>query len=296
MAKNDRPAPRARRITTLQVLRTEWLTPTMVRVIAGGPGFADFVTNEYTDRYIKLLFLAPGVEYPNPLDVTEVQATMPREHWPIKRTYTVRYVDTAAGEIAIDFVTHGDSGIAAPWAANAKPGDEIRFFGPAGAFAPNPDVDWHLLAGDEAALPAIASALEVMPDGAPVHVVLEVADAAEEQPLTTKADATITWLHRDAPAHGAGHADDAPVSREETSHLVEAVKAVPWRPGRAQVFVHGETSLVKGLRSYFLTERGVDRADLSLSGYWRAGMVEDDFQAWKKDERERGSETVIYPS
>nr|WP_216853141.1 siderophore-interacting protein [Phytoactinopolyspora halotolerans] len=283
-------------------MRTEWLTPTVVRVVAGGPGFADFVTNEFTDKYVKLLFLAPGVEYPNPLDVAEVQATMPREHWPIKRTYTVRYVDPAAREIAIDFVTHGDTGIAAPWAARAEPGDEIRFFGPAGAYAPNPKADWHLLAGDEAALPAIASALESMDDGVPAHVILDVAGPAEQQPLTTKADAAITWLYRDGST--PTHLNDAATpftgtqtpSDDGVSRLVAAVKAMPWRPGRAQVFIHGEAGLVKGLRPYLLDDRGVARGDLSLSGYWRAGMVEDDFQAWKKTERESGRETVIYPS
>ncbi|AYY15313.1 siderophore-interacting protein [Actinobacteria bacterium YIM 96077] len=281
MAESDRRTRRARHITRLQVVRTEWLTPHMVRVVAGGPGFADFVTNEYTDRYVKLLFLSPDVEYPNPMDIAEVRASMPPEHWPVTRTYTVRYVDTAAGEIAIDFVLHGDSGIAAPWAASAQPGDEISFFGPSGAYAPSPHADWHLLAGDEAALPAIASALEAMPDGVPVHVIIEVADAAEELPLPTKADATITWLHRDGAPPG------------DPSRLIEAVKADPWLPGTAQVFVHGEAGLVKGLRRYFLDEREVPRELLSLSGYWRAGMVEDDFQAWKKTERARGSDAIL---
>lgn len=275
MPQSDQPARRLRRITRLQVVRTEWLTPHMVRVVAGGPGFEAFMHNEFTDRYVKLLFLNPDAEYPNPMDVAEVRATMPPEHWPVTRTYTVRYVDTAAGEIAIDFVIHGDEGLAAPWAANAKPGDHIQFFGPSGAYAPSPDADWHLMAGDEAALPAIAAALEAIPDGQPARAVIEVADATEEQALITKADAAITWLHRDGLAPG------------DMSRLVEVVKAVPWLPGTAHVFVHGESGLVKGLRSYFRAERGVVPEFLSLSGYWRAGLVEDDFQAWKKTEQAR---------
>ncbi|WP_166355520.1 siderophore-interacting protein [Phytoactinopolyspora limicola] len=281
MAQNSPPAARPRRVTRLQVVRTEQLTPHMVRVVAGGPGFADFADNEFTDSYVKLLFLHPEARYPEPLDIAEVRATMPREHWPITRTYTVRYVDTAAGEIALDFVIHGDEGVAAPWAAAAEPGDDIRFFGPGGAYSPSPDADWHLLAGDEAALPAIATALEAMPAGVPVRVVVEVGDESEEQPLVTKANVDVTWLHRDGRPAGA------------PDHLVEAIKDVPWRPGRAHVFVHGEAGLVKGLRRYFLQDRGVPRELLSLSGYWRAGLVEDDFQAWKKSERERGSDAVL---
>ncbi|NED97333.1 siderophore-interacting protein [Phytoactinopolyspora alkaliphila] len=257
------------------MIRTEWLTPHMVRVVAGGSGFVDFVNNPYTDRYVKLLFLTPGVEYPNPMDVAEVRSSMPREHWPVTRTYTVRYVDTSAGEIAIDFVVHGDEGLAAPWAATAQPGDDICFFGPSGAYAPSQDADWHLLAGDEAALPAIASALEAMPSGHRVRVLIEVADATEEQPLITAGDAAITWLHRDGAPPG------------DVSRLIDAVKAEPWLPGRANVFVHGESRLVKGLRSYFLDERGVDPEFLSLSGYWRTGLIEDEFQAWKKTDSAR---------
>lgn len=282
MPQSDQPARRARRITRLQVVRTEWLTPHMVRVVASGPGFADFVNNEFTDRYVKLLFLHPDARYPNPMDLAEVRATMPREHWPVTRTYTIRYVDPAAGELAFDVVIHGDEGLAAPWAAAARPGDDVQFFGPSGAYSPSPHADWHLLAGDEAALPAIAAALEVIPAAKPVRVVIEVADATEEQPLPTKAAASVTWLHRDGV-----HPGDA------TPRLIEAIKAVSWLPGTPHVFVHGESALVRGLRQYFLDDRRVSRDLLSLSGYWRAGLVEDDFQTWKKTERNRGSDAVL---
>ena len=38
------------------------------------------------------------------------------------RTYTVRRVDAENGRLQIDFVMHGDEGIAGPWAAAARPG------------------------------------------------------------------------------------------------------------------------------------------------------------------------------
>jgi NADPH-dependent ferric siderophore reductase len=97
----------------LRVIRTEPVAPSMVRVVLGGDGFTDFLgrhdalAERYTDTYVKLVFLADGFVYPEPLDLDVVKATMPAEAWPVLRTYTVRWVDAVAGEIAIDFVVHG---------------------------------------------------------------------------------------------------------------------------------------------------------------------------------------------
>ncbi|WRL65744.1 siderophore-interacting protein [Blastococcus brunescens] len=52
------------------------------------------------------------------------------------RTYTVRAWDAETGELTIDFVHHGDEGLAGPWAAAAQPGDVIQLMGPGGAYAP----------------------------------------------------------------------------------------------------------------------------------------------------------------
>lgn len=259
------PARRARPTVRLEVVRTEQLTPHMIRVVAGGPGFVDFVANGFTDAYVKLILPRPDVTYPEPFDMAEVRATMPREQWPAIRTYTVRSVDHDAGEIAIDVVQHGDVGLAGPWAARVRPGDRVLFSGPGGAYAPGPDVDAHVLAGDEAALPAIAAALEAVGPGVPVHAVIEVDGPAEELPLTCAGALTLTWVHR-------GRGDD----------LVETVRALDWPAGRVQAFVHGESGAVKALRAHLLDERGIDRDLLSISGYWRRGADEDRFQAEKR--------------
>ena len=57
----------------------EQLSPHMVRIVAGGPGFAGYVNNDYVDRYVKIVFPQPGVEYPDPLDLWAIRETMPRE-------------------------------------------------------------------------------------------------------------------------------------------------------------------------------------------------------------------------
>ncbi len=260
----------ARRTTTLEVRRTERLTPHMIRVVAGGPDLATFPDTPYTDRYVKIVFPLPGVAYPEPFDIDTIRAELPREQWPSTRTYTVRALDRDAGELTIDFVHHGDAGLAGPWAAAARPGDVLRLLGPGGAYFPDPDVDWHLVVGDESALPAIAAACERVPAGVPVLAVLEVADAAEEQPLACPGQLRVTWVHRDAAAPGA---------------LVAAVRDLQFPPGQVQAFVHGEAGFVRDVRRHLVDERGVARERLSVSGYWRRGRDEDGWQADKAAER-----------
>ncbi|WP_433479366.1 siderophore-interacting protein [Spirillospora sp. CA-142024] len=263
------PARRGRRLHRGTVLRTERLTPHMIRVVVGGEGLAAFGAGEFTDHYVKLLFPQPGVEYPEPFDMERVRAELPREQWPSTRTYTVRAWDPDAGELTIDFVYHGDEGLAGPWAANARPGEEIFFNGPGGAYAPSEDAGWHLLAGDESALPAIATALERIPRGVPARVFVEVAGPEEEQELPTRGDAEIVWLHR-----GAGQIGDL---------LVEAVQKLDFPDGEVHAFVHGEANFVKALRRHLRVERGLPMDRLSISGYWRRGRDEDGWQSTKRD-------------
>jgi NADPH-dependent ferric siderophore reductase len=254
----------------LTVVRREELSPHMVRIVAGGDGFADFTTNGFVDRYVKLVFPQPGVEYPSPLDLRSIRETMPREQWPFTRTYTIRWVDAAAGELAIDFVVHGDEGLAGPWAATAQPGDTLTFTGPGGAYNPAPDADWYLFAGDEAALPAIAACIESLPPEAAGLAFLEVDSDADIQPIAAPAGVEVRWLSR-----GGVPAGDSDL-------LIQAVADAKWPDGRVDVFAHGERGYMKALREVLFKQRGLDRKQVSLSGYWAKGRVEDVFQAEKK--------------
>lgn len=247
--------------------RVERLTPHMTRVVLGG--LTDFDAGEFTDHYVKLLFPPDGVTYPEPFDMQWIRAELPRDQWPSTRTYTVRQWDADTAELSIDVVHHGDEGIAGPWAARVVPGDEIRLMGPGGAYAPSADVDWHLLAGDESALPAIAASLERLPAGARAHAFIEVAGPDEEQKLAPSAEAEVTWLHRGTSPVGTA--------------LVKAVTDFEFPPGTVQAFVHGEATFVKELRRLLLVERALPRNLVSISGYWRTGHDEDRWQATKRD-------------
>ncbi|WP_419993555.1 siderophore-interacting protein [Streptomyces boninensis] len=265
----DRPARKQRPVNRAEVVRAERLTPHMVRVVLGGEGLAGFGAGEYTDHYIKILFPQPGVTYPEPFDMAQIREDFPRDQWPVTRTYTIRRWDAELRELTVDFVVHGDEGLAGPWADKAEPGDTVLFMGPGGAYAPDPEADWHLLAGDESALPAIAAALERMPEGAQVHCFIEVEDRDERQPLTAPAGADVTWLFRNGVPVGTA--------------LVEAVRTLDFPAGQVHAFVHGEAGMVKELRRMLRVEREIPREQLSISGYWRLGHNEDGWQSSKKE-------------
>lgn len=245
MSRPDRPT------LDLVVTATQRLSPDMVRLRLAAEDrdafAAAFSGSAFTDRYVKLV--------------------LPVGEDAVVRTYTALEPDVAAGTLAIDFVVHGTEGVAGPWAAQAAPGEKLSVRGPGGAYAPDPTADWHLLAGDSSALPALRAALAALPADAVGHAVVLVADAAHEQPLAAPAGVAVRWLHR-----AAG------------DRLVDAVRALPWSPGRVHAFVHGEAGAVMhGIRPYLLREREVPRRDASISGSWREGRTEETFREWKAE-------------
>ncbi len=253
----------------------------MVRVVLGGTGFDTFTPGEFTDAYVKFVFVRDDVDVaalPQPLTLDSFNE-LPADKQPTVRTYTVRRVDPEARQITVDFVVHGEHGVAGPWAAAAKAGDTIHLMGPGGAYSPDPAADWHLFAGDEAGLPAISAALEALPPTAVGKAFIEIAGPEDEVELTKPESVAINWIYRGGRADLVGDdraGDHAP--------LIEAVTTTPWLPGQVQVFIHGEAQAVMhNLRPYIRKERGVDAKWASISGYWRRGRTEETFRQWKRE-------------
>ena len=262
----------------LVVDRTERLSPHMVRVHLGGPGYDAFIESAdperlaTTDKYVKLMLPAPGTGLEPPYDLDVLRATLPKSELPARRTYTVRAVDPVARTIAVDFVVHGTDGLAGPWAAAARPGDRIALSGPGGGWAPADDPEvTHVLLGDDSALPAIGAALEAMVPTATGVALVEVAGPADEQPLAHPAGVELRWLHRDA------------VGAEPGTLLLAATRELARPDGRVTVFAHGERAAVKAIRRVLQDDWGLEKADLSLSAYWALGRAEDRFQEEKRE-------------
>lgn len=271
-----------RPLQAFEVVGSQQLAPHMVRVLLRGSEFETFVPSRFTDSYVKLVFVADDVDVvglPRPLTLDSF-AGLSAEKQPSVRTMTVRRVDMAAREIAVDIVVHGDHGVAGQWASVAQPGQPIYLMGPGGAYTPDPTADWHLLAGDESALPAIAVALEALPADAIGEAFIEVAGPDDEIPLTAPESVEVRWVYR------GGRADLVSEDRAgDCAPLIEAVKTAEWLPGQVQVFIHGEAQAVMhNLRSYIRKKRDVEaRWASSISGYWRRGRTEETFRQWKKE-------------
>lgn len=251
-----------------EVERVERLTPRMVRVVFGGPGLDGYVHHHTTDQYVNALFVPDGAPYSAPFDVDEARA-LPAGQKPVGRRYTIRWWDPEARQLAIDFVTHGDEGIAGRWAQHARPGDRLQLLGPSGGFAPDPGADWYLMVGDESALPAIAASIEQVPDGRPVVAVLVVDGPDHELDLACPGDLQVTWLHR------AGEADS-------TDRLVATLAALELPTGRVHGFVHGEAGETRAVRRHLLGDRGYEPDHLSISPYWRRTYTDERWREVKR--------------
>jgi len=252
------------------VVEKRTLTPNLVRIVLGGGDLEGFTMVDACDAYVNLAFAPPGAPYDAAFEPAQVRAQHGKEWWPARRRYTVRAWDPAAHLLTIDFVVHGDVGVAGAWAMNAAPGDVLVFEGPSGGYRPDPDADWLLMVGDESAVPAIAAALEAVPAGT-LAVVRVLCDGPEhELDLDCPGDLAVEWVHR------AGDGSD-----EE--RLAAAVQEIPFPRGRVHAFIHGEATEIRQIRRHLLVDRGLTRQDMSCSPYWRRDMTDEAWREVKRD-------------
>jgi NADPH-dependent ferric siderophore reductase len=172
----------------------------------------------------------------------------------VKRRYTIRAARAGSGELDLDVLMHGD-GPGSAWGASAGAGDAVTFQGPRGKLELTA-ADWHLLAGDESALPAIAAICEALPATVAAVALIEVGDASDELPLAVTAQ--VHWVHRRSAAIGT----PAP--------LAAAIDALATPRGEGHGYLMGETRSMVALRSV-LEARGLAHEAIFVKGYWNIG-------------------------
>ena len=210
----------------LTVRAVETLTPHFRRITLTDDSLSDFVSASFDD-HIKL-FVGDA-----------------------RRDYTPRSFDNAARKLVIEFALHGD-GPAAEWAARATPGDSLAIGGPKGSLIVPLDYDWHLLAGDETAFPAVARRLEELPAGAQAIVVLKAAAAADRRAFASAADVGLTWVSTD-------------------EELLDAVRALSLPEGDGYAWCAGEAACMAALRRELVEVKGHPGESIRAAAYWKRG-------------------------
>jgi NADPH-dependent ferric siderophore reductase len=214
------------KLRELQVVKVDHLTPDYVRVTFKGETLHDFVSASYDD-HVKFF-------------VSEAD----------RRDFTPRSYDNVAGELTIEFALHA-TGAASDWARQAAPGQSASIGGPRGSMIIPMDYDWHVLAGDATALPAIRRRLEELPADAKVQVLVAGPEAAS-LPFNSEAQLTLQCY--------AG-----------SEELLDAIRALQLPAGDGFFWFAGEASVAAQVRDAVFVDKAHPRDAARISAYWKQG-------------------------
>jgi NADPH-dependent ferric siderophore reductase len=255
-APTSPPAPRGRPAPLrAEVRRVETLSSRFRRVVLGG-GQLDQFSWPGPASHLKLVLPLPGdsqLDLPEPDADGLVRYDRSRM---VLRTYTPRAWDPGAGELTLDLFLHGE-GPASVWAGSVKPGDVVGLSRPRARYDINPDADWLVVAGDESAVPAIATILDARPADLPTTVVVECDGEDRDLGLPVGSDPVL-----------------AERSREPGAALLEALNAALPAEGDGRVWVAGEARGIRKVRAHLLHERRLPAASMVTRGYWRQGEAD----------------------
>ena len=248
------------------VVRRERITPHLVRVTLGGGDLERFEFQGF-DQWFRLAVPthAEGDRFDNLPEKFGIGGflkylTLPGGTRPVIRNYTVRAYRSDPAELDIDFVVHGTDGIAAPWAASAEPGSEIAFIDQGRGWKQPAGTDRVLIVADESGMPAAAGILRDLPRDTVGDAIIELFDLADQQPVEAPAGVTVHWVVRDAGALPG-------------SAALPALEALQFPAETTYGFAVGESSLATGARRLLVNERGVPKAQVTFSGYWKIGRA-----------------------
>jgi NADPH-dependent ferric siderophore reductase len=245
----------ARKVSVQEIIE---LTQRMRRIVFCGDDLDGFAYNQtQLGPYLKLRIPLPDLtRYPSPPEKPTADETGGEDKNTVLRTYSVRHFDPETLRLTIDFVLHGDEGIASGWAAKAVIGDTIEVL--ERGSRPARDIDWFLILGDQTALPAIAQMLENMPADSEGQAFIEVADAGEWQPITNRTKITVTWLFTDGSASGLPE---------------KCATSMPAR-GRIYVWAGAEADIARTIRAKVKTGWKLPPEQYFIVNYWRHGFAE----------------------
>jgi NADPH-dependent ferric siderophore reductase len=212
------------------VVRVEPLGPGFLAITFGGESLDGFTSLSFDDHVKFLLDDGAGGQ--------------------AGRDYTPRAFDAARRELTIEFALHGE-GLASSWARQARVGSRATIGGPRGSMIIPTDYPWHLLVGDETALPAVRRRLEELPADARAIVLLQV-EARDRLPPAPRAGLEVRWL-------------------DDGEALVAALQALELPPGAGFAWAAGEAAVMARLRRVLLEEKQHPKEAMRVAAYWKRG-------------------------
>lgn len=180
----------------------------------------------------------------------------------VKRDFTPRHFDPHRNWLTLEFALH-EGGASSAWAKQALPGSTAVIAGPKNSLVIPTGYDWHVLAGDTTATPAIARRLEELPSETRAIVIILEPEGGADRLFFSRAQFDVHWT-----------------SGEED--FVAALSTLELPEGRGFVWCAGESRLMACLRELFVTERQHPSQASRIAGYWKrdeeadSGMAVED--------------------
>jgi len=233
--QNRRSVQRVRHelhIRDVVVVRIAPLGDSFLSVTFQGEALAQFTSLSFDD-HVKFIFDVNGEQ--------------------VRRDFTPLHYDADARELTLEFALHED-GASSVWARAATVGQRAIIGGPRGSMVIPADYDWHLLAGDRSALPAIRRRLAELPAASRVLAII-YAGGADRLALDTQADMDLRWVDDDAA-------------------LVEALRALPLPAGEGFAWFGGEAATAKAVRAILAEDKGQPKEAMRVSAYWKQGVAD----------------------
>jgi len=226
------------RLMTLTVVAVHALTPTLVRVELEGEGLRGLTAEAGQDLMLTATTSSPVV----------------------RRRWTMRDLDPAAGTVALDLVVHPEVEGASQLHL-AAPGDVVEAIGPRGKVHLVPGARVHHFLGDQSFLPAAYAMAEAVQAPATAVVTLTVPSADDRLPLGAAAcPAGTTWV-------------DAAGDDEATGRALLAASGLADHEEGVVAYVGGEMTLASTIRSALVKDHGWPREAVFPKPYWRRGTA-----------------------
>lgn len=248
-----------KKIRRAHVISTTQIAPHLMRIVVGSEEFEDFPRDQQ-GAYVKVLFPHEGQ--------TDVELDLKADKPAVRRSYTIREIDSQSGAISLDFVINQHCGIATNWAKRAKVGDYIGIAGPGPKKLSDFSQSDYLLLGDLTSVNAINGYLQKLPASATVNAIIHVPDKQDIIELdVTHSNHRVNWLVSEQPNTDLINTVIAQLSQSHTKPLV---------------FMALESSLVRQINTLVGERFAIERENIVCSAYWKQGITADGLKVEKQ--------------